>query len=228
MTTTSARAAGLEGPWQQVMIAKRSETGRIERDVNGNVIERARLLDTRTGKFYRTVPTGVLCAQIALLPVALPAWTLGQMTWSAGRCFIDVPRIVYQAFQQLAADWQKGVKEERLVSDFIKRVARDIDDRIGTNVRHFISAPFFAARMADAALRALSVPWEVRKNMGDVERVWQEKASFKEDVRWQGINGKAFYLYWCFQPRGNINKGPHFVSRWSWEPVNRSSKSNNK
>lgn len=208
--------SSIKGPWCPVMIAKLDDDGKVLRDKDGNVIEKRRLLDASTGEFYNDDPIEDVWGKVAAIPIGLPVYTAGQMIWSAGRFFIDVPAVAIKAIRQFVIDWQKGRPEGKLKEDFLDRITTEIPHRLKTNLRHFFTAPIFAIGVLGTALHGLINPFEGRKWEAKVEHMWEDNVSYKEDARLKGIWGKTLYLAFCFQPLGNLHEGRHAITWWSW------------
>lgn len=208
--------ASIKGPWVPVMVAKLGDDGKVLRDPHGNVLEKRRLLDAQTGEFYNDDPIEDVWGKTASIPIGLPFYTAGQMIWSAGRFFIDIPTVAIKAIQTFVIDWRKGISEDKLKKEFLGRITEEIPFRMKTNLRHFVTAPIFAIGVLATAACGLFNPYEGRKWEAKVEHMWEDHASYKEDFRLKGIVAKAFYLAFCFQPLGNLNEGRHAITWWSW------------
>ncbi len=201
--------------WQPVLISKRNEQGEAIKDEQGKIVARHRILDVRTGDFYISENVEKIWVKTVGIWCALPFWTLGQMVWSAGRNFYDVANIAYDALKKIGAEWNKGHGIGWIMENITITFSRDLYCRIAKNICHFISAPFFGSAMLIAATIGIFSPYEGRKQIAQLEYAWQDKVSFKEDCRLQHENPKAFYLAWCFQPRGNVHQGLHFIQKWN-------------
>jgi hypothetical protein len=213
---------GVQGPWCQVMIATTNEDGIFIRDDEGEVIERPRLLDVRTGDFYVEDTAEDVWGKCAAIPFGLPLYTAGQMIWSFGRFFVDIPAIALGAIRDFVSDWQKGHTLCELGRDYAKKITCDIPASMGKNVLHFIAAPFLAGGVLATAAYGIISPYEGRKWEAKVELCWENDVSFKEDVRWKGLwNARACYLAHCFQPRGNIESGKYVIRHWEWQSLHK-------
>jgi hypothetical protein len=205
-----------ENPWCRVMLARVDEDGEFCLNKWDAVMETPRLLDLRTGDFYIADSEVDVIGKCMALATALIPYTMGQMAWSSSRCIFAIPLIMLPALGDFVADCYAGVGVMKACESLKDRVTTELPKEMKTHGGYVLFAPVFAFEVLKSALNGIIDPWEGRKWEAKAELAWQNGASFKEDVRLQCCKGKAFYLGWCFQPRGNLNEGKYGITHVGW------------
>jgi len=211
------------GDWRTVTLLKRDHTGEYVKNDSGTLRKFNFTQEVSTGDLYG-IPKPhfppdepfVVAAKAIGMCVITPIYMLGMMIANAIKIVSDMTPIFWRVIPKLIADLNtKGIIGA--FGNAFMAVVIEVPTEVVQDIWRICRSPLFAIGMMFACLYAPFSPFEARKWIGKIEKLWHEGTSYNMDVRLdQGkdvdfaklfssaLKGKIWFLGYCMQKRGNI------------------------
>ena len=174
--------------------------------------------DIKTGEFYLDKPWHILSTLgLGIALVDLPVYTVGVMAWNV---YITSSKVV-EATGRMIRDMGKEIALGRFyqASLVYDKETTHISTAFKNGLWGCATAPLFGLMLEGAGIITIFRPYQGRKIEAIIEKAWRQGMSYKADIRkikkrdgeddcqacWKDAHtAQAFYLAYCFQPRGKV------------------------
>ena len=178
------------------------------------------VLNTHTGDLYVDDSMLTVAVKCVLVALVSPVFAVARMWWYGAKALIVTGTVACKAIPLLG----EAIKER----DGKKAVAswkevKTIPSKVGTCIAKVVAAPLYFIAMELGAMYGIFDPFNGREIVAHVEQHMNGGVSRKYDVRHADIEeslplfkriqdlytkSQAFYLAYCFQPKGNLFSHP--------------------
>lgn len=157
--------------------------------------------DRQTGEMYWSDPRMIVRMKSFVGALAQPFVTTGRMFYYPMRSVINIVRLSIRFFSSLISK-QKASSQKLSLKSYVKEVKDNATRAISKTVSSFVLGAFIEM----FAVYGVFKPYTARKWIAMFEKELNDHHSYKESFHNLGLTSetKAFYLFWCFQPRGNL------------------------
>src|SRR5579872_6758783 len=157
-TLRIGEAAKKESHWQRVTVLRLNDKGGVlkPRKVNGDQHvgpsgQTLYMMDARTGDLYWDEPQYVIAIKSALIFLATPLYTIGNMTWYFVKAKYDTVKIGVAAIKKFGEEYKQKCLPTALCN-LIKSFVWEIPKTAITNYWNVLRSPFYGVGMAATAL----------------------------------------------------------------------------
>jgi hypothetical protein len=211
--------------WRKVVVHRLDAAGSPIKEENGVRAREYRYIeDVKTGELYWDESASVIAMKCAGIVLGLPTYLLTYAAWNMIKLPLNITAIINSTLDELSQNWGSGQLKEGarvLCEGFFTQLPA----RMFPHIWNVVKSPLLAISLGSAAIYGMVDPFCGRKMIAHIEHAWQNNISYKYDLRkiktadtgniwFNFINdchvSKAFYLAWCFQPRGNIKDSTKF------------------